>query len=41
VPQAKKVMVNVDHVVQTKMAPNKILLMLAGKLAKVRLIQVK
>ena len=41
VPQARKVMVNVDHVVQIKMVPNKILLMLAGKLAKVKLTQVK
>jgi len=37
----KKVMVNVDHVVQIKMAPNKILQMQAGKLVKVKLIQVK
>ena len=37
----KKVMVNVDHVVLIKMAPNKILQMLAGKLVKVKLIQVK
>jgi len=37
----KKVMVNVDHVVQIRMEPNKILQMLAGKLVRVKLILVK